>query len=163
MNTKALLVVDVQEEYIKNYEDSLLKRINQRIEKAVVYSEIIIYIENVKILHYREEKSPFADGLYIASSHAFSKKKASAFSNIELVNCLKENGITTLEIIGVDGNYCVSSTAKEALKYVPYVIVNCDCVGTMNNERFEKTRETLNKIGIMCYHRNWGNTDETRL
>lgn len=148
MNTEALLVVDVQEEYIERYDDGLLKRINQRIDKAVVDSEIIIYIENIKIFRHQEEKSPFADGLYIASSHVFSKKKASAFSNIELVNCLKENGITTLEIVGVDGNYCVSSTAKEAQKYVPNVIVNCDCVGTMNNERFEKTRETLSKLGV---------------
>lgn len=61
---------------------------------------------------------------------------------------MKENGITTLEIVGVDGNYCVSSTAKESKKYVLIVIVNCDCVGTINNERFEKTRETLNKLGV---------------
>lgn len=83
------MVVDVQKEYIKRYEDDLLKRINQRIEKAVADSEIIIYIENIKILRHQEKKSPLADGLYIACGHVFSKKKASAFSNIELVNCLK--------------------------------------------------------------------------
>lgn len=35
MNSNALLVVDVQEEYMKRYEEGLLKRINQRIGKAV--------------------------------------------------------------------------------------------------------------------------------
>lgn len=148
MNTRALLVVDVQEEYIERYEDGLLKRINQRIEKAVVDREIIIYIENIKILRHQEKKSPFADGLYIASSHIFSKKKSSAFTNIELVNFLRENGITNLEIVGADGNYCVFSTAKDGKKYVPNVIINCACVGIQNCQRFEKTKETLNELGV---------------
>lgn len=148
MNTKALLVVDVQEEYIQRYEDSLLKRINQRIKKAFVDHELIIYIENIKVLRLEEKKSPFADGLYIASSHVFSKKKASAFSNIELVNFVKENGITSLEIIGIDGNDCVFGTAKESKKYVSNVTLNCDCIGVRNRQRFEKTKETLRKSGV---------------
>ena len=119
------MVVDVQKEYIKRYEDDLLKRINQRIEKAVADSEIIIYIENIKILRHQEKKSPLADGLYIACGHVFSKNKASAFLNIELVNCLKENGITNLEIVGVDGNHCVFSTAKEGKKYVLVFLQVC--------------------------------------
>lgn len=90
-NKGALLVVDVQKEYIERYEDDLLKRINQRIEKAIADSEIVIYIENIKVLRHQEKKPPFADELRIASGHIFSKKKASAFSNIELVNFLEEN------------------------------------------------------------------------
>lgn len=151
MNTKALLVVDVQEEYIQRYEDSLLERINQRIQRALVDSELIIYIENIKVLRHNEKKSPFADGLYIASAHVFSKKKASAFSNTELVDFLKENGIIHLEIIGVDGNHCVFSTAKESKKYIPVVTVNCNCVGVRNRQRFEKTRETLSQSGVEIY------------
>jgi nicotinamidase-related amidase len=97
MNTKALLVVDVQEEYIGRYEDGLLKRI--------------------------------------------------IFKN-ELVNFIKENGITNIEIVGVDGSFCVSSTAKEGKKIFRNVTVNCDCVGALNCQRFEKTKETLNKLGV---------------
>jgi len=74
--------------------------------------------------------------------------KASAFSNAELINFLKENGITGLEIVGVDGNYCVFGTAKESKKYIPNVVVNCDCVGAMNSQRFEKTKETLGELGV---------------
>lgn len=148
MNTKALLVVDVQEEYMERYEDDLLKRINQRIEKAVVDNELIIYIENIKVLRLKEKKSPFVTGLHIASTHVFSKKKASAFSNFELVNFLKEKEITNLEIVGVDGNYCVFGTAKEGKKYLNNVTVNCDCVGAMNGQRFEKAKETLGKLGV---------------
>lgn len=148
MNAKALLVVDVQEEYMKRYEEGLLKRINQRIGKAVEDRELIVYIENIKMLSLAEKKSPFATGLYIASPHVFSKKKASAFSNEELVNFLKEKGITILEIIGVDGNYCVLGTAKEGKKYLNSVSVNCNCVGAMNNQRYEKTKETLSKLGV---------------
>lgn len=140
MNTKALLLVDVQEEYIQRYEDRLLKRIHQRIEKALLNSELIIYIKNIKILRHKEKEAPFADGLNIATAHIFSKKKSSAFSNTELVKFLKENGITHLEIAGVDGNYCVFRTARKGKKYVPNVTVNCDCVGAMNSQRFEKTK-----------------------
>lgn len=148
MNTKALLVVDVQEEYIGRYEDGLLKRINQRIEKAEVDSELIIYIENIKVLSLKEKKSPFATGLHIVSTHVFSKKKVSAFSNYELVNFLKEKGINSLEIVGIDGNYCVFGTAKEGKKHFNSVTVNCDCVGVMNDQRFEKTKEALSELGV---------------
>ena len=64
------------------------------------------------------------------------------------MNFMKAKGITSSEIIGVDGNSCVFATAKESKKYVPYVTVNCDCVGVMNCQRFEKTRETLYKLGV---------------
>lgn len=148
MNAEALLVIDVQEEYIAKYEETLLKRINQRIEKAAADSEIIIYIENVKILRHQEKKSSLVAGLHIASSHVFVKEKASAFSNIELIHYLKENEITKIEIVGVDGNSCVCSTAKEGIKYVPNVAVNCDCVGVQNILRFEKTKETLRQLGV---------------
>lgn len=37
------------------YEDDLLKRINQRIEKAIADSEIVIYIENIKVLRHQEK------------------------------------------------------------------------------------------------------------
>ncbi|MCI6467347.1 MAG: hypothetical protein MSA90_18020 [Faecalicatena sp.] len=110
MNTKALLVVDVEEDYIQKYEEGLLKRINQRIKRALSDGELIIYMVNIKILRLEEKKSPLANGLYTASNHVFSKKKASAFSNIELVNC--------------------------------------DCAGALNSQRFEKTKETLGRLGI---------------
>ena len=148
MNTKALLVVDVQEEYTKRYEDGLLKCINQRIEKAVADSELVIYIENIKVLGFKEKKSPFATGLCIASNYVFNKKKASAFSNFELVTFLEKKGINSLEIVGVDGNFCVFSTAKEGKKHFNSVIVNCACVGVMNEQRFEKVKETLCQLGV---------------
>ena len=148
MYTKALLVVDVQEEYIKRYKDNLLKRMNQRIDKALEEHEIVIYIENVKVLRFKESKSPLATGLHMVSDYIFDKKKASAFSNLELVDFIKEKGINSLEIIGVDGNYCVFGTAKEGKKHLNKVTVNCECVGAMNEQRFEKTKETLSKLGV---------------
>lgn len=148
MNTKALLVVDVQEEYIGKYEDGLLKRMNQRIEKAAEDNELIIYIKNIKMLKDKEKTSQFAEELYIASPYVFSKKKASAFSNNELVKFIRENGATDIEIIGVDGNFCVFGTAKEGKKIFQNVSVNCDCVGKMNCQRFEKTKETLHELGV---------------
>lgn len=148
MNTKALLVVDVQEEYIERYEDSLVERINRRIEKAVVDGEFVIYIENIKVLSGKEKRSAFAVGLHIASTHVFGKKKASAFSNPEFLNFLKEKGIQSLEIVGIDGNSCVFGTAKEGKKHLNSVIVNCECVGVINDQRFEKTKEILNELGV---------------
>lgn len=148
MNTKALLVVDVQEEYIERYEDGLLKRINQRIEKAAENNELIIYIKNIKTLRNKEKTSPLAEELYIASTYVFNKKKSSAFSNNELVKFIKENEVANIEIIGVDGNFCVSSTAKEGKKIFQNITVNCDGIGTLNGQRFEKTKETLNELGV---------------
>lgn len=41
-----------------------------------------------------------------------------------------------------------SSTAKEGKKIFQNITVNCDCIGTLNGQRFEKTKETLNELGV---------------
>ena len=75
MNSNALLVVDVQEEYMKRYEEGLLKRINQRIGKAVEDRELIVYIENIKMLSLAEKKAHLPPGYVLRLPMCSAKRK----------------------------------------------------------------------------------------
>jgi len=83
---EALLVIDVQKEYMKKYNEDLLSHINNNIQTAANDSSLIIYIKNVKQLRSGDECSDFADDLMACSTHVFLKKTASAFSNRALIS-----------------------------------------------------------------------------
>lgn len=146
---KALLVIDVQNEYMKKYDESLLFRINQRIEHSVENNELIIYVKNTKKLRNRTVTYEFDEKLKVSSEHILYKDKASAFSNNELHNILVENGVSEVEIIGIDGNSCVSCTAVDAQKAGYKVILSCEYIGVQNPERFEVKKSALLKKGII--------------
>lgn len=145
---KALLVIDVQKEYMKKYDEDLLSCINSSIQTAANNGSLIVYIKNVKRLRSGDKCSDFADDLKVCSTHVFLKKTASAFSNNDLNSLLEEYEINELEMIGVDGNYCVASTAVEARKLGYSVKLLCGSIGVQNRERFEQRQEILTKNGV---------------
>lgn len=145
---KSLLVIDVQAEYMERYEENLLEKINQRIKQAIESNELVIYIKNVRKLRNGMTTYEFASGLNLCSSYVIYKEKSSAFSANELIDILNKNTISKIEIIGVDGNYCVSSSAIDARKLGYEVILQCKYIGVQNLERFEKKKEMLIKQGI---------------
>lgn len=145
---KALLVIDVQKGYMEKYEPELLKRINQRIEAAVRNNELIIYVKNIKRLRSGDIIYEFAQGLKVDSPYVFCKETASAFSNREMTEFLIESQITEIELIGIDGNSCVASSALDGQKQGYKVIIPCEYIGVQNKERFEKKKMSLEEHGI---------------
>ncbi|MBE5851795.1 MAG: isochorismatase family protein [Lachnospiraceae bacterium] len=61
---------------------------------------------------------------------------------------MEEHEVNNLEIIGVDGNYCVASTALDAKKPGYSVKLLCNAIGVQNKKRFEQKKEILFKNGI---------------
>lgn len=110
---KAVVVIDMQEDYMKQYEPDLLDRVNQRIIQAKENNEHIIYVKNSKKLRSGTKTSEFAAGLQMLSSNIFCKEGASLLTNKALEACLKENNVTELEMIGVAGNSCVAISAAD--------------------------------------------------
>lgn len=145
---KALLVIDVQKEYMKKYDESLLFRINERIEHSVGNHELIIYVKNTKKLRNRTVTYEFDEKLKVCSEHILYKDKASAFSNIELNKILVKKGVSEVEIVGIDGNSCVSCTAVDAQKAGYKVILPCEYIGVQNLERFKVSKSALLDKGI---------------
>ncbi|MDO5111003.1 MAG: isochorismatase family cysteine hydrolase [Clostridia bacterium] len=148
---KALLVIDVQREYMEKYPPDLLPKVNARIAQALEHNELIIYIKNVRRLRSGTTAYAFAEQLMVCSPHIFLKERASIFSNAALLALLRQSDVSEVEIIGVDGNCCVASSAIDAKKLGYAVTLPCQCIGIQNRERFEKKKTTLSKQGIAVW------------
>lgn len=146
---KALLVIDIQKSYITKYENAIVQRINERIVKSKKAQYDIIYIQNTKKLRSGMVTDELADELILASDNVFCKKEADAFSSEELISYLNSKHISEIEMIGVDGNSCIKASAKGAVKCGFIVSIILSCVGVSNLPRFEKTKENLEKLGVI--------------
>jgi len=145
---KALLVIDIQDGYIEEYEDCLLGRINQRIADAKNSREYVVYIKNTKLLRSGKKIAELAKGLAVVSDIIFVKEQANAFACDELLKFLGQNDIHNVELIGVDGNSCIASSAMGAKKLGYNVSLRLECIGRKNKERFRCVIQALAGKGI---------------
>lgn len=151
---KALLVIDMQEatvgknhaEFFK-YDSSILEAVNLVIEENE--DNTVVYIRNlmknnllnklapVKVFE-GSKQAELVEGLLIVSDNVFDKFTGDAFSNEKFAAFIKDNGITDVEVVGVDGGGCVALTALGAVKNGYKVTVNTKAVGT----QFQKKKDT---------------------
>lgn len=166
---KALLVIDAQEDFIGeqrnrdkfNYEDvdELVKNINDKIRIYEKNKDEVIYIANVLPNNFLNKKffgygiagskgAKFDKRIKIVSENYFEKQVGNAFKNNNLVKFIKDNAISEVELIGVDGIGCVFKTAKGAIKTGLKVTILSDSVGTVNPEKFIKITLKLKAFGV---------------
>ena len=166
---KALLVIDAQEDFIGeqrnknkfNYEDAdeLVKNINDKIRTYEKNKDEVIYIANVLPNNFLNKKffgygiagskgAKFDKRIRIVSENYFEKQVGNAFKNNNLVKFIKNNAISEVELIGVDGIGCVFKTAKGAIKTGLKVTILSDSVGTVNPEKFIKSTIKLKAFGV---------------
>lgn len=55
---------------------------------------------------------------------------------------------TELEIVGVDGNYCVKAAVIGAVKAGYNVNLDEECIGTSNSKKYKKTKNLFQKLGV---------------
>jgi nicotinamidase-related amidase len=157
---KALLVVDIQEDYtgidaprsspFKNTA-AFVNIVNKVIEVAFKKRMLIIYISHEwpNNIFYRVVSRGLAlagqpgtrqdDRLAIASAHYFSKHKPDAFSNANLEDLLIRSQVDEVFIVGLDAAGCVYKTALGALNRNYKVSIIIDAVITC----MKRTREQL--------------------
>ena len=160
---KALLVIDMQEvtvgrnhaDFFK-YDNELIDRVNTVISSSD--AAVVVYIKNlmknnlinklapVKVFDNSPE-AELAKDLLILSDYIFSKYSGDAFSNPEFSEFLKNNGIDTVELIGVDGGGCVALTALGACENNYKVILNTLAIGTMFDAKKDKYFNKLKMLG----------------
>ena len=166
---KALLVIDAQEDFIGeqrntdkfNYEDvdELVKNINDKIRIYEKNMDEVIYIANILPNNFLNKKffrygiagskgAKFDKRIKIVSENYFEKQVGNAFKNNNLVKFIKNNAISEVELIGVDGIGCVFKTAKGAIKTGLKVTILSDSVGTVNPEKFIKITLKLKAFGV---------------
>lgn len=144
---KTLVVIDMQERYIgKNskYDDrcKLIDNINAKISQ---YNENVIYVKNITL----GKSSDFIEELSVINDVVFLKSKASCFSNEKLKKYLLDKNINELEFVGIDGNYCIKSSALDGKKLGFNILIDVQSIGARNNNKLKKTIEILKEKNII--------------
>ncbi len=148
---KALIVIDMQEAYLENRRNCpydiqrLVNNINKRIADYNSQNNMVIYIKNKGK---STNASDFTEGLLLVSDMEFEKEEASCFSNQGLRELLLKERVTEIEIVGVDGNYCVGISALEGVKLGFLINIPCSCIGITSIKRFALMKEKLLRAGI---------------
>ena len=173
---KALLVVDMQEDFMGENRDKinfksngtygddihiqgLIQRLNKHIERTKEEGNLVVYIQQQfpNELFYRKVFN-FAikgtDGVKIlkdvkiVSDHFFTKMFGSAFTNRKLKTFLKDHGITEVEIAGIDATKCAFFTAKSSAKigFKTYMIK--DAIDSVYPEAVPRCEQELKSLGV---------------
>lgn len=150
-----LLIIDMQEDYTGEnrnrkrfpYDiEPLIDNVNNRIDS---YSrEHIVYIKNQFFWESPKREKSLSKGMNVVSDQIFTKRNNNSFKNIEFANFLREKNVTELEIIGIDGNYCVKATAIVASKAGYKVFLNENCIGIADTKKFRKSKMKMKRIGV---------------
>lgn len=153
---RCLLVIDMQEDYVGNSRNirmypynakELIYSINKKISE---YSnESVIYIVNRFFWEIGKKQKSLVDGLSIISNNVFEKRKASCFSSEQLLEYLQKVDARELELVGVDGNYCVGASAIDGVAKQYRVLFNESLIGIRNYSKFRKMKKKLQKIGVV--------------
>lgn len=150
-----LLIIDMQEDYTGEnrnrkrfpYDiEPLIDNVNHRINS---YSrEHIVYIKNQFFWESPKREKSLSKEMNVVSDQIFTKRNNNSFKNIEFANFLREKNVTELEIIGIDGNYCVKATAIAASKAGYKVFLNENCIGIADAKKFRKSKMKMKRIGV---------------
>ncbi|MGN0742725.1 MAG: cysteine hydrolase family protein, partial [Candidatus Fimadaptatus sp.] len=122
---------------------------NTRILEAQAEGQEIIYIKNTKRLRGGAFTDELAQGLLVVTDSVFCKERADAFSSGALLAYLRSKGVTEVELMGVDGNSCISASARGAMRQGFAVVIDPGCVGAANALRFEVTKDMLSSMGVV--------------
>jgi nicotinamidase-related amidase len=162
----ALIIIDMQQDFIENFsladaEEKILK-INILSQEAQKKGEKIIHIKHVHaelsvtILSKIFMKGAGAVGSkglnFVKSITAnadaeFYKSKSCAFSSPEFLDYLAQEKIGRITLTGLDGCYCVNSTARGALNLGFETHLIEDAILTSHVETWEKYKVKLKSLG----------------
>ena len=132
MQTKALVIIDIQNDITKHYRD-IIDNINAAIDWAVSEGMHVVYIKHIM-------RPPLGDGykaggisvelvpeMKVVSDDIFVKTKSNALTSEAFATFIAENGITEFYVAGADATGCVKSTCFNMRKagYTVYVLSDC--------------------------------------
>ena len=143
---KALLIVDVQEEWIKHYSttgsNTFINDVNKVIGKAAEENIIPVYILN-------EGGGDIDKRINVASTYIFTKKESDAFTNSELGSFLKKNNVKDVFVIGLDAAFCVYTTSQGAKDEGYRVAVVEDAIiSRLEGDNYTRNLKNIQNYGI---------------
>lgn len=174
---KALLIIDMQEDFTSfidrklgdpAYLEERMARIRDLAAKARAAGEKVITLRQVFASGYTSFLVHLLSGgrgatgsqglgldprLQIQADADFEKRFGDAFSAREFEAYLKEQGIGTFVLTGLDGNYCVKNTAEGALNRGYGVEIVEEAIATLDATKWEKERARLYDLGARMISR----------
>ena len=171
MSSKALLVIDIQEDYTGvnarkktryNGADELVIRVNKIIGECKRNGTDVIYIKQefagvipvllTKLFSHGtaikgKPGTEFDKRLNIVSENCFTKSMPSTFTNAELKKYLDKNKIEVLDVVGLDGQFCVKETVKGAIKEKYSVNLISNAILFKNENKREEVFKSLKELG----------------
>ena len=152
MNTKALVVIDIQNDITKHYRD-IVDNINAAIEWAVSEGMHVVYIKHNNITASTRTFKPGTHGeelapeLKVVSENIFVKTKSNALTSEAFSRFIAENGITEFYVAGADATACVKSTCFNMRKTGYTVHVFSDCVTSYDLKKLPEMLAYYEKQG----------------
>ncbi len=132
MNSKALVVIDIQNDITKHYKN-IIDNINAAIDWAVFKGMHVVYIKHNNITAATRTFKPGSRGeelapeLKVVSDNIFVKTKSNALTSEAFSLFVANNNITEFYVVGADATACVKSTCFNMRKagYTVHVISDC--------------------------------------
>ena len=152
MNTKALVVIDLQNDITKNYR-GIIENVNAAITRAQENGLTVIYIQHNNVTAGTRTFKPgtrgaeFVPELKIVSENVFVKTKSSALISEEFAAFIRENKLNEFFIAGADATACVKSTCFNLKKEGHAVHVLSDCVTSYDTGKI---------AGMLAYYESKG-------
>ena len=133
MQTKALVVIDIQNDITQHYRD-IIDNITKAIDWAANEGMHVVYIKHNNITAGTRTFKPGTRGeelvpeLKVVSDNIFVKTKSNALTSEAFTVFIAENNITEFYIVGADATACVKSTCFNMRKAGYTVHVLSDCI-----------------------------------
>lgn len=140
MNSKALVVIDLQNDITKNYRD-IIERVNEAVDLAAGKGMPVVYIRHNNLSAGTRTFKPGTRGaelvpeLKVVSGHIFTKTKSSALSSEEFCAFIRNNGINEFIIVGADAAACIKSTCYNMTRAGYTVHVLSDCITSYDKKK----------------------------
>ena len=133
MSSKALVVIDIQNDITKHYRD-IIDNINAAIEWAVAEEMLVVYIKHNNVTAGTRTFKPGTKGeelvpeMKVVSDNIFVKTKSNALTSEAFSTFIAANGINEFYVAGADATGCVKSTCFNMAKAGFTVHVLSDCI-----------------------------------
>jgi nicotinamidase-related amidase len=133
MSSKALVVIDIQNDITKHYRD-IIDNINAAIEWAVAKEMLVVYIKHNNVTAGTRTFKPGTKGeelvpeMKVVSDNIFVKTKSNALTSEAFSAFIAANGINEFYVVGADATGCVKSTCFNMSKAGFTVHVLSDCI-----------------------------------
>lgn len=143
MQSKALVVIDIQNDITKNYKD-IIDNINRAVEWAIKNDIHVVYIKHNNLSDGTRTFKPDTRGaelvsdMKIVSDNIFTKCKGNALTSEEFANFIDKNGITEIFIAGADAVACVKSTCYNMIKAGYNVTALSDCITSYDKRKINE-------------------------